>query len=147
MTGFNLKIHNHRVELAKALEDKLISCGFSRENLDERREKVYSRPIRSTGMHVVVYTSIVGDCVRFTGKDAIRVVGMYRNGTIERGIISNTRVNRVGEINSIIERTYERMRLTWKKCNNVDLCRKCGAPKFTSKNGNKVCAEICWKRG
>jgi hypothetical protein len=55
-----------------------------------------------------------------------------------------TRINRVGSIEGIVERVVERMRAAWAKAAKPACCNRCGAPLFLSKRGNMVCAEICW---
>ena len=118
-----------------------------------RQERVYERSIDPNGrLKVKVYTTVIGGTedmpleVRHNGKDAIRVCGTYRmrNGK-EHGIISERRVHRVGNIDEIVDRMIQRMRETWRAMKTGECCENCGAPKFVSKAGNKVCAEICWK--
>lgn len=139
---YNPRVRDDRVRLASAIERKLLSCKFRME--DSNGEKVYSLPVKDTGMYIVVYTSIVGNEVRRDGKDAIRVAGIYIDEGVRRGITSNKRVNRTGDVDSIVDRMYVRMRKTWVSCLNASRCR-CGAPQFRSKSGNLVCAKICWK--
>ncbi|MAF25887.1 hypothetical protein CL634_09980 [bacterium] len=118
-----------------------------------RQERVYERNVDKAGrLKVKVYTTVVGGTdeipleVRHSGKDAIRVCGTYRmRSGGERGIISERRVNRTGNIDDIVERMLGRMRETWKAMQTGERCGQCGAPKFVSKAGNKVCAEICWQ--
>jgi len=102
-----------------------------------------------------------GPCNSFvaplSGKDAIRVCALYRtkDGT-ERGVVSDKRVHRVGEIDAVCERVIDRMRKCWTATKTVPRCPKCGAPQFKSKvrkdrytgktsGGNMVCADLCWK--
>ena len=140
---YNPASYNDRVNLASAIELKLISCGFTEE--DSKGERVYSRPVKDTGMYVKVYTSIVDEQVRKEGKDAIRISGVYIKGDTRRGIHSDKRVNRIGTVPAIVGRMYQRMRDAWSACSNAERCR-CGAPKFKSRKGNLVCAEICWDK-
>lgn len=146
----------HRELLANTLVAMLFSAGFADENEDGGqyiRERVFSRPVGRdgeppTGIRVKVFTSIEGAQVRYKGADAIRVVAVYQaqNGQV-RGIAkAEKRVNRAGDISSIIERTLERMREVWKIAAHSERCPKCNAPMFEAKSGNMVCAEICWER-
>jgi len=140
-----------REMLALSILNKLEECGFSetsnfcKEGLTHFKERVFSREIPNTGISVNVYTTVVGMEVRAEGKDAIRVCAVYtaKDGT-SKGIVKSTRVNRVGNIEDIVERMYKRMRKTWGAAATGDSCYKCGAPKFTAKSGKTVCAEICW---
>jgi len=106
-------------------------------------EKIYSRPVKDTGIYVRVYTSIVENSVRKEGRDAIRVAGIYISKDSRKGITSSRRVNRTGTIPDIVNRMYSRMRESWSDCCSVQRCY-CGAPKFKSKAGNIVCADACW---
>ena len=138
----------HRVELAAALLSRLEACGFVEDHRPGTRERVFGRAVHtSPGVRVLVYTSVVGDEVRREGKDAIRVVAIYRTrDERERGIArADKRVNRTGDIPGIVERVYQRMRDVYGAAMNAHKCGRCGAPKFKSKAGNEVCADICWK--
>lgn len=148
-----------RQMLALSILGRLEEAGFHEEPLKEKlarpelAEKVFSRVVGSPkdGMKVMVYSTVVGDGegvpyeVRGAGKDAIRVAGIYvtRDG-IPRGISSERRVNRHGDIDDIVERMVGRMRDAWRTCKSGEYCRNCGAPKFVTKTGKKACAEICW---
>jgi len=141
-----------RRELASALINMLLQSGFVEVQLPGTIERTFGRPVNDR-IRVVVYTSIVDDAVRGKDFDAIRVTALYTtqrpvlNGQ-EKGIIKDRRVHRTGEINGkggIVDRTLDRMRNVWSlssppKCT----CTSCGAPKFVSKAGNAVCAEMCW---
>jgi len=137
--------------LAVALIQKLDECGFVREPRPKTDEAVYSRPVDQTGekIRVLVYSSVVpsvhGFDIRGNGDDSIKVVAIYmgRNNK-ERGLVKVARVHRVGEISAIVERMYARMRDVYKKAQTGARCSKCGAPMFTSKAGNLVCADLCW---
>ena len=116
-----------------------------------QHERVYERNVDSRGLiKIKVYTTVTEKAsnltVRGSGSDAIRVCGTYqtRSGK-EVGILSEKRVHRTGNIEDIVERMLQRMRQAWKLLKNPKTCDRCGAPKFTSKAGNQVCAEICWK--
>lgn len=134
--------------LAHALRDKMAECGFNDITLNGTREEVYERAVDGTEGRIVVrvYTTIEGGRCRDWGRDAIRVCAVYksRKDNKERGIASaDHRVNRTGKVADIVDRTHGRMREVYKKALHPVLC-KCGAPKFTSKKGNAVCADLCW---
>lgn len=133
-----------RQKLASSIIKKLNECGFTLRVEAPGREKVYYREI-SDGMQVVIYTSIVGNQVRAKDQDAIRISGIYKDEDRERGLIKSTRVNRTGQIEDIVERMYQRMRDTWRRCSGVKRCRSCGAPTFLSRSENQVCVKICWE--
>ena len=165
MTGtYDPRLPMLRQMLALSIVNRLEEAGFTQtgnpkpkyhkqRRMTWQEERVYERMVGKTGMlKVKVYTTVTGGTdekaltVRPSGKDAIRVCGTYhmRNGK-ERGIVSEQRVYRTGNIEDIVERMVERMRQTWKALQTGEFCSSCGAPKFVSKAGNKVCAEICWK--
>ena len=134
-----------RQALAGALVDMLEDAGFAREIIPGTKEAVYSRPLNEK-VRVACYTSIVSGECRDVGYDAIRVVALYsaKDGK-SRGICkAEKRVNRVGQVEAIVERTLERMREVYKTAQTPDRCECCGAPKFVSKKGNPVCADLCW---
>jgi hypothetical protein len=141
---------NHRQLLASTLCAMLMHAGFEEEPPKDqgwytRKEKLFSREVGG-GIRVAVYTTIVGDETRKAGKDAIRVAAIYtnRNGD-DKGIARcEKRVNRTGEIVAITDRTLDRMREVWKLAKVSERCH-CGAPMFRSRNGNHVCADICWE--
>ena len=151
-----------RQMLALSLLDKLDECGFKEVELslcpnqsyDENFcEKVYTRNITKDGkLKVKVFTTVTGGKpgypleVRENGRDAIRVCATYTTKAgKERGLIKETRVNRVGDIDNIVTRMHERMRMAWKAATaDGARCHNCGAPKFVTKQGKHVCAEICW---
>ena len=155
---YNPEDPKHRLGLAIHLMSVLDNAGFKRDERfeskhapDHLREHVYSREIRD-GMFVVVYTSCsnhkkVYVSVRAKGNDAIRVSTIYlRSDTSERrGIGKQKRIHRTGVIEDIGNRLLERMRDGWRIGNTQRMCH-CGAPKFKSKKGNLVCANICWTR-
>ena len=134
---------HHRQVLALDIIKKLEDCGFE-EAPTARGERVYTRTIPDTGINIKVYTSVVDMEVRESGKDAIRVCAVYETkdsgGT---GIGSARRVHRTGDIHAIVDRMHQRMRQVWKDAATGERC-SCGAPKFKSKSGNHVCADICW---
>jgi len=146
-----------RQHLATCILDVLAEAGFIEEWHEDAgdivKEKVFYRPVTMgdgsvvEGVRVLVYTSIVGDEVRDKGKDAIRVAAVYhskRTGQ-ERGIIKETRIHRVGDTDAICDRLLKRMRKVFGKARRPNRCPRCGAPMFTSKKGNDVCCDFCWK--
>ena len=142
--------------LATELLVKLDDCGFVEDEAGGRtsrtpswgyaKERTFSRAVNENVV-VKVYTSIVEDEVRHVGKDAIRVCAIYtaKNGST-RGLVKNRSVHRTGNISEIADRMHQRMRDVWKATMSTAKCNKCGAPLFTSKKGNLVCAEACWAR-
>ena len=151
-----------RQMLGLSIINKLEECGFKELptpraalglSRPELAEKVYVRNVDSDDrITVKVFTSVIGGSnnvpleVRKEGKDAIRVCATYttRNGK-SRGLVKETRVNRTGNIDDIVNRMHQRMRSAYKSAKSGDKCHKCGAPKFVTKKGNTCCAEICWK--
>ena len=135
-----------RRALAASLLEKLQECGFAERDDVSRRvsERVFARRVNDQ-VQVQVYTSIVGNEVRVKDADAIRVTAIYSNEDTTRGIVKSRRVYRTGEIDDITSRMYQRIRDTWGAVGSVPRCH-CGAPKFTSKKGNTVCADLCWQR-
>ena len=140
---------NHRQKLAQLLELVLDESGFSEEaQKGFTKEKLYSREVvGAPNVRVVVYTSIVGDAVRATGKDAIRVVALYKTkeGKDRPVAKAEKRVNRTGKFHDLTMRVIERMREVYKEAKNHEKCKKCGAPTFVSKKGNHVCSDLCFK--
>lgn len=146
-----------RQHLAALILDVLATAGFIEEWHDDAgdivKERVFYRPVEMAdgtpveGIRVLVYTSIVGDEVRDCGKDAIRVAAVYRSKRtgVERGIIKETRIHRVGDTDAICDRLLKRMRTVYGKARRPNRCPRCGAPMFTSKKGNDVCCDFCWK--
>jgi len=139
----------HRCNLAMALLAKLTECGFLPESREGTNEAVYSRAVNE-GVRVLVYTSVIpagtSFQVRKEGKDAIRVCAVYtaKDGR-ERGIArAEKRVNRTGTVDGVVDRTHERMRDVYRLALRPCTCDTCGAPKFTAKSGNEVCADLCW---
>jgi hypothetical protein len=137
-----------RTSLARALETMLTTCGFDKMEGRPGAEDIY-RYRAIGGTEILVYSSIVGSMVRGDGEDAIRVAAVYRrkDGNT-RGLFKDTRVNRTGEVDKIVDRTRERMRNAFREIKahygSGYVCNKCGAPLFLAKSKNMVCAETCW---
>lgn len=141
-----------RAALAASVTARLTEMGFS-PFFDKRwREVIYSRPVHtSPGVTVLVYTSCdrAGEGrveARRVGRDAVRVCAVYatKDGKTRGLARAEKRVNRVGKIEDIVERMYQRAREVYGAAVNPCRCGSCGAPKFTSKGGNDVCADLCW---
>ena len=142
---YDPRSQSSRQVLAGALIEMLENAGFAREEIPGTKEAVYSRPLNEK-VRVACYTSIVNGECRDVGYDAIRVVALYsaKDGK-SRGICkAEKRVNRVGQVSAIVDRTLERMREVYSMARTPDRCESCGAPKFVSKKGNSVCADLCW---
>ncbi|NBR00444.1 MAG: hypothetical protein EBT97_08335 [Actinobacteria bacterium] len=136
-----------RRALAEGILNALTNHSFMEEYDERSGERVLYRP-HPKGVRVQVWTSVdrSSGLTRDVGDDAIRVCAVYRakDGT-DRGILKTTRVNRVGEVDAIVGRVVARARTVWGDANSAPRCNRCGAPTFTSKAGNQVCAELCWK--
>ena len=134
--------------LAERLIEMLVRCGFSSDPSPAGYEAVYCRPVHnSPSISVKVYTTIVGDAVRGNAQDAIRVTAVYNSKNGPRPVgKAQKRVYRRGDIQKIVDRTYERMREVYKIGMHPECCDKCGAPMFTSKRKNLVCADACWAK-
>lgn len=135
----------HREDLASRLEGVFLGAKFTKRK--SVGEDVYFYPINDNGtLKILVYSSIVGNEVRGNGKDAIRVALVYENKDgCEKGLARETRINRTGTVDDIAARVLDRMREAYKKSRHLDCCQRCGSPKFISKKGNSVCAELCWR--
>lgn len=113
----------HRRHLAQRIVLTLMTAGFMEEAVTERaryaqvRERVFYRSVdTSAGVRVQVWTSIEKDEVRQNGEDAIRVCAVYRNKQgQDRGIVSATRIHRVGTVDDICDRLLTRMREVYGK--------------------------------
>lgn len=102
------------VELNSAkFESFLKHKGFVRETIDSGKEIVYSFCHEyNPNVRVKVYTSIVSGAktARSVGKDAIRIVCIFDDGSKSFGIAKMPRVYRTGNQEKVEERTLERMR-------------------------------------
>ena len=142
-------------EILGVLSDNgFVRCEKLETKYGDSSEIVYAKPASKRSRYMIaVYTSCnqVGGAyvARSLGKDAIRVVCLYikKDGSTV-GVGKNKRVNRVGKNSEICKRMIERITktmLTIEK-NEIIKCNNCGAPMFTSKKGNLVCAEVCWSK-
>lgn len=143
---YNPRNPESQAMLASSLLYMLHGAGFTEESRPRTVERVFSREV-SDDLRVVVFTTINPrhGIVRGRGRDAIRVCVLRRcTDGRDRGVSRQTRVNRVGQIQDIVDRTKERMRDAWRSVRTLNRCGNCGAPKFISKKGNPVCSELCW---
>jgi len=141
---------NDRKYLASKIRDTLFGKGFDKNSLHEEfnsKECIYGKLIKNNIVICVFTTIEYGEC-RPKGDDAIRVVGFYvtRAGDLRALSKAEKRLFRTGTVESICERLKERIANVEENVNRPTLCR-CGAPMFTSKKGNTVCTELCWKKG
>jgi hypothetical protein len=135
-------------------ENNFKRCKKLETKYGDASEIVYAKPLKSNPRYMVaVYTSCDQQSGAYTvkrkGADAIRIAGLYINNEGKtKGIVKNTRVNRVGEAHDISKRMMLRVAKTLHELseNNIEVCNDCGAPKFTSKKGNLVCSEVCWSK-
>ena len=143
-----------RQSLALSLIAQLEESGFSEEAPDDRFHKsrwtelVYSFPIKDTPLSVRIFTSVVRDpsyglIARTIGKDAIRINVV--SPEVNRALVSETRINRTGNIDDIIERTLDRARDAYRLGRQAGTCKKCGAPRARSKAKKWYCSSVCWK--
>lgn len=144
-TAYNAQNAGSRKALASAIMEMVESCGF--KPVLGQSEKVFARNIHTNeAIEVRVYTSVFGNEVDLVGADAIRVTVLYNTADNKvRPLGKTKRVYRKGTIEDIVERTRSRMRDGYRIGLNPEKCR-CGAPKFTSKAGNLVCADACWTK-
>ncbi len=136
--------------LSGEIINKLMECGFREVDPGPRcKERVFERPRTEDGsVRIAVYTSIHEDrgTVRKRGQDAIRVCLVRRSKSGHNvGLVKSKRVNRVGEVEAIVDRMHQRMRDCWVAFKNVQKCAKCNAPKFITKKGSLCCADLCFK--
>lgn len=136
-------------ESRRLLADKLVSAlteaGFIKHPTLCYQEDTYTRDVFG-GIKIYVYTSIVKGSVRSLGKDAIRIVLVYHDKEDKtHGLGSESRVNRTGSIDDIVDRVGKRVFDVKQSASSLSFC-KCGAPKFRSSKGNMVCTEFCWTK-
>lgn len=111
---------------AEAMFAFLESKGFEVASNYSRSEVVYARRHdRDKRFVILVYTGIAptsqytGESFgsRGCGEDAIRVVPLFEQGYVTRGLMKTKRVYRTGSVEKILERTLERMREAYAVCN------------------------------
>jgi len=156
---YDPKCQESRLALANAIENYFDFSSWTIKEDRERgtMERVYSFQLKSyektIPVRVKIYTSIdlrSGEC-RTVGADAIRIcaVRRYDDGSV-RGFMKHRRINRTGQIQSIIKRMDSKIRAIQsdavKKWSNPVFCSSCGAPTFVSKSGRDVCSKLCWTK-
>lgn len=142
---FDPSSKEHRWFLAHDLRVALLGLGFAPVARPGAKELVFGKAsTRLGGVQMLVFTSIEGEGVRGLGADSIKVCTVFTaaDGTT-RGIGSERRVHRTGDINGISKRVVDRIKDAAADLNAAPVC-DCGAPKFKSKKGNLICAAICW---
>lgn len=134
----------HRALLGEKLVAAFIDQGYKRRETKPGEEMSLARMLKRD-LQVRLYTSVVAGGVRAVGEDAIRVCLVYRaRDGKQRGVGSETRINRVGEVQDIVARALQRAAALESRVADLPRCRKCSAPLFTSKAGKEVCADLCW---
>jgi hypothetical protein len=101
---------------------RLESAGFKR--VSTSGEAVFDREHDKDRRYVVrVYTSVGVDRIRGCGRDAIRVVALFRRDAYVSvnaaavGIYKGKRVHRSGTVEAVLERMIERARDAYAFCN------------------------------
>ena len=138
----------HREALATAMKAELFEMGFGEVPQEGCQETVFGKESRRLrGVTMLVYTSIEGTAVRAAGTDAIRVCAVSINRFGERrGLGSETRVHRTGQLEGIPDRVRDRIVDMAAQLNDVVICGDCGAPTFRTKAGKACCTDFCWSR-
>lgn len=104
---------------AEAIETFLQEKGFTRTV--QRSEVVYERRHHEcNNLKVKVYTSIRDGNVkvRKCGADAIKVCAVYESTKKSFGVGKFPHVLRTGSTEAVLERTLERMRAAYARCND-----------------------------
>ena len=140
------------VDIIGSLEDNGFErCRRIETKYGEDSEIVYAKPLcKGSRKIIAVYTSCNQSGGAFiaksSGKDAIRVAGIYINKEGKtKGLVKNKRVNRVGTNEAIVARLAARIVRTSSELQAVPKCEHCNAPTFLSRNNNLVCSETCWR--
>jgi hypothetical protein len=111
---------NRYVEVpATAIRERLAAAGF-RLIPATRGEEVYERAHDKDARYTIkVYSSIQrgADGVRARGADAIRVVAILTTPEKVYPIFKSARVYRTGSVEAVLERTVERARAAYARCN------------------------------
>lgn len=146
-TAYDPANTNDRRALAVAIHRALAGRGFEITGSKAQGGEVVYRRDAGDGVELKVYSSIdwaAGRC-RPEGADAIRVCAVYTaTDGKTRGLDKETRVNRTGTVEGIVERMMTRGKAVWDRAQDAPRCKCCGAPTFQSAKGNRVCAELCW---
>lgn len=157
MTPYLPESPSSREALAIKLLAGLTQAGFKPIDVPECEEAVYERvgPHKSGRVTIRVYTTVIparGTLeVRPSGSDAIRVAVLYTSKRAlvrhkERGLNSEVRVHRTGQIEEIAERMLERMRSSWAWVQrDLITCDHCDAPSVKTRNNRMCCCDLCFK--
>ena len=123
---------------SEEIHARLEKGGFVRDTVG--REVVYERSNHNLPELVVrVFTSakVGSTAVADRGKDAIRLILLYRGATETVCVKKGPRVYRTGNTEDILGRMMERARELYGLANEIALevhergsCRKCGAPRY-----------------
>ena len=146
--NFDPTCRMHRTFLANDVKVLLLGLGFQPYARPGTTELVFWKDsARIPGVKMLVYTTIQNDEVRGNGKDSIKVCTVYMkaDGSV-RGLGSERRVHRTGDITRIAPRVKDRIKEAAADLNGRACCPHCSAPMFKSKKGNMVCAELCWSK-
>lgn len=136
----------HRAHLGRELIAAFSAIGYKLRETKPGEETSLGLLLKRD-LQVRLYTSVVAGGARAVGEDAIRVCLVYRTRDgKQRGIGSETRVNRVGEVQDIVARALQRAASLVERVASLPRCRKCSAPLFTAKSGKEVCADVCWTK-
>lgn len=106
---------------AEMIFEFLTVHGFVERDMTKVRgsEIVYERSHKVDSRYkVLVYTSVRRGArrARGLGKDAIRVVAIFEQGSDSRGICKLPRVHRTGSLEAVFDRMLGRMREAYQKC-------------------------------
>lgn len=153
--AYDPAVRSHRTVLSDVLLGRLREAGFdllppnpavaNGEYVAKRAMTGRSAP---TGAYLMIYTACDRRGARADGADAIRVAVVSVVGDQTRPLLAKqTRVNRTGTVDGIVERTLERAREAWKLACALPKCPSCGAAMLFSKAGKPYCAAVCWKGG
>lgn len=151
---YNPQSRDDRRALGTILLAAFYAKGFTALPGNPGAETVMAFPVAGMDrVEIRVYTTVVPVAgidrveARSLGADAIRAVALYT--TVDgqtRGLAREARVFRVGTIDAIVDRAVQRARDVYGAVLAAERCARCGAPKFTAKSGNVVCADACWTR-
>lgn len=116
MANYNPKNTTSREALALALRAMFARAKFTlRTNgkYEFIHEEVYSFKV-DDDVTIFVYSTISQGRTRTVGSDAIRVFATKRQSGKEIGWVKTKRINRVGQIDAICDRTLKAMREAYK---------------------------------
>lgn len=116
MANYNPKNPASREALAVALRAMFAKAKFTLRTDGKYQfihEEVYAYKA-SADVTILVYSTISQGRVRTVGQDAIRVFATKKEGGKEIGWVKTKRINRVGQIDAICDRTLKAMREAYK---------------------------------